>query len=179
MRILIFTSSSHWSLLGGLAMRMMRGEPGDAEKEDWECRCQLLRWDGSHGFIHISSDGFGWILKEQYTSVLKRRLCDSSPKLEDIWDPALVEGRLRPQADAGQVEVPGGEQAIQVQSINLWVIFLQDPKLQVCLGGFTDKLNMKLFIFAHHHLGSASLNSSLVLSRANACNKQLVFFFGY
>ena len=37
-------------------------------------------------------------------------------------------------------------------------------------------------MFAVHHLGSASLNSSLVLSRANACNKQLVVFlnfFGY
>ena len=56
--------------------------------------------------------------------VFKRRLCDSSPKLEDIRDPALVEGGLRPQADAGQVEVPGGELAIQVQSVNLWVFFV-------------------------------------------------------
>ena len=71
--------------------------------------------------------------------------------------------------------MPGEEQAIQVQSANLWVIFWQDPKLRVCLGGFIALLNMKLSLFADH-LGSASLNSSLVLSRANTCNKQLVLF---
>ena len=113
---LIFTSSSHWSLPWGGAMRMMRGEARGAGREGWECRCQPLPWDGFR-WVHMRWDGFGWILKDfRCTSLFKRRLCASSPKLEDIRDPALVEGRLRPQADAGQVEVPGGEQAIQVSA---------------------------------------------------------------